>query len=186
MPGNRSKKHRSFCYRVTQAVRAVRARVAETEYAQAQALLTPQESALFAGMDVVDQRHAIDVLKHVQSLDLDDKTLHKAALLHDCGKVRGEFSLWGRIFAVMTQAVAPAWAEETGCESDAHDSRFWRRWLAVSFQHGEMGARRLEQFCDDPELVWLVRNHHAEKSDCADCPERSARLRMLQEADDRS
>ena len=167
-------------------IRALTARVTDDEQSEVRAALSPEEYQLFRAMDVVDQRHALDTAEHCSTMATGDDLLNKAALLHDCGKRRGEAKLWGRIFAVLSQAVAPDWSRRIGQQSQLTSASPWRRALALRYQHAEVGAQRLEEISAQQDLIWLVRHHHTELPPDEGNPSLVERLKLLQQADDQS
>ncbi|MGI8999200.1 MAG: hypothetical protein ACR2GO_05790 [Candidatus Limnocylindria bacterium] len=85
----------------------VRARVDPMEVALARRLLPDRAAALFEGMPVADQRHALDVAARLVRAGHDDRDLLGAALLHDAAKGH-RMRLWHRVAAVLLEALAPS------------------------------------------------------------------------------
>jgi hypothetical protein len=74
----------SALHRVGQFWRHASAQVSPTEFADAEVILGPELTALFASLPVNDQRHGVDVLETVHRLEPEPgRLLQQAALLHD-------------------------------------------------------------------------------------------------------
>jgi len=130
-------------YRAKQFFRAFRRRDVNAFLAVAQAYLSPSQLALFKQMSPYDQEHAVDVLTRLRRQGWRDAELMQAALLHDVGKAFVRSSLWRRVAHVLL------WA--------AGDNRMRDGYA----RHADVGADAAERAGSSPEVVALIRRHHA-------------------------
>ncbi|MDH7490579.1 MAG: HD domain-containing protein [Anaerolineae bacterium] len=131
-------------YRAKQFFRAFRRRDPGAFVAVAQAYLSPSQLALFKQMSPYDQEHAVEVLSRLRRQGWRDAELMQAALLHDVGKAFVRSSLWRRVAHVLL------WAAETDDRPRGGYAR-----------HAELGAEAAERVGSPPEVVALIRRHHA-------------------------
>jgi len=147
--------------------------------------LSPGEAELFAAMSRYDLAHSLAVASRL----VDDPLLHRAGLLHDAGKLRGELGLFTRWLYTALEIAAPALLRRiaAGIEGQAVGegvmermrmlTRGWRRGLYVQLHHGEIAALMLERMGSEEELVRLVGRHQQEPRD-----ERERRLRDVDDS----
>ncbi len=131
-------------YRAKQFFRAFRRRDPRTFVAVAQAHLSPSQLALFKRMSLYDQEHAVDVLNRLRRQGWRDAELMQAALLHDVGKAFVGANLWKRVAHVLL------WA----ARSDDLPRNGYAR-------HAEIGAEAAHRAGSSPDVVALIRRHHA-------------------------
>lgn len=106
------------------------------------ALLAEKERNLFFAQSPPDQEHAHQTMRRA-AIDTDDRTVLRAALLHDVGKAGNRLGAMGRAVATLLDAVGlPLWAE----------ARAYRR-------HGAIGARRLRDLGAEPLAVDFAARH---------------------------
>jgi hypothetical protein len=139
---------------------------------------------LFMAMGRYDLAHSMAVAARLR----EDPLLHRAALLHDAGKMRSELGLTARWLYTTLEVLAPsrlrrltAGIDEDGggegiMERVCRLPRGWRRGLYVQIHHGEIAAELLAGLGCDDELVRLVRLHQDDPRD--------DQQRRLREADD--
>jgi hypothetical protein len=146
-------------YRVRQFVRGFHGRLSDEEIVAVRSLLTDRELSLFAEMDRRDQRHSVDLLRHLERSDRDPPSseLRRAALLHDVGK--GRVSVTARVLFVLANAVSANLARRFEREG-ARGLRgaFWR----IRY-HASLGAIRLADLSVEERVIELVRYHTAEE-----------------------
>lgn len=152
------------------------------EQEEAQAWLPAGAWPLFAAMPRADQRHSLDVWRHLRSSGYDQPALAQAALLHDCAKSGGGIQLWHRVAVVLLKAFWP---------------QLWKRWVAVQpprtswrypfwahAHHPDQGAELAAAAGCDPLAVWLIREHQHHLPERSGDPLADSLLRALQAADD--
>jgi hypothetical protein len=105
------------------------------------AVLRPQEAALFWEQHTVDQRHSYDVARRVQRDLGEDNAALAAALLHDVGKRHSDAGPIGRSLATVLDGFHLPMPTD------------WRRYR----DHGELGAVDLERLQADPLSVGFAR-----------------------------
>lgn len=147
-------------YRLQQLIRALQARVTDSERALLATTLGPAERALFERMPRFDQRHCLDVYHTLLAGGHSDTPLLQAALLHDCGKVddRGRpipLILYGGF--VILQRFAPAaycWAAR---------SKWPLLWpFAIHAVHEQRSAELAQAAGSDTAVVAILRDYAAE------------------------
>jgi putative nucleotidyltransferase with HDIG domain len=160
-------------HRVGQFWRHASARVLPQERADAERLLGPLVP-LFLELPVNDQRHGLDVLATVTSIEGEpSRLLQQAALLHDLGKAGAHFSVAERSLTVVLRATAPA-ALQVLLRSRPG---FARRY-AIYADHARVGAERLRA-AGANDLAAIVAEHH-------EAHPASEVTRQLQRADGRN
>ena len=166
-------------YRVWQFWQSLKRSPDEDDWANARALLLPEELILFQQLPVPDQNHSLRVLKAVQSQGEGDQDYLKAALLHDIGKTRAPLRRWERVFSVLVTALFPGqvkiWGEgnPTGLQ----------RPLVVIQQHSQWGAELARMTGNSPRVVWFIQNHELEDPEGSPSERDLSLLRKLQTAD---
>jgi hypothetical protein len=122
-------------HRVRQFASHVTARVAPEETATARRILPAAAFALFAGMPVADQRHALDVMARLVVAGRDDSDLLAAALLHDAAKGH-RLRLWHRMAGVLLAVAAPSLLERLA----SRDPESWRHPFHLYLHHAALSA----------------------------------------------
>ncbi|BEU88173.1 HD domain-containing protein [Selenomonas sp. TAMA-11512] len=166
--------------RIRQFCRAVFAReLSDEERAFAAEYLTEVETVFFFSMDCIDQKHALAVAKTIlekasQYNAQDIVFLCRLALLHDIGRRKGDLGIWGKVLAVLLDAVCPRWAKK-----QAEKNASWMQHaLYVYYRHPEIAARMLRGIGCEEEAAIIAR-HHAPET-----PQDSLELRLLRMADE--
>ena len=149
-----------------------------------EALLSPSQMVLFAGMQPSEQAHALRMLDALQTQGETDSDLLMAALLHDAGKQRCPLHLWERVVIVLVQAVSPSLVRSWG-EPPAGSCRGWRKPFSVAAQHAEWGAALALEAGASPLAAALIRRHPLPAPADSTLWEDSL-LRRLQAVDDNS
>ncbi|HHY19284.1 MAG TPA: HD domain-containing protein [Firmicutes bacterium] len=127
--------------------------------------LTDWERALFEQMDYVDQRHALAVSQSVVTdprlhSEEDKLNLIKAALLHDIGKIRGDFTITQRVLAKIIKHIFPEYRKKLLVKGEKSKPGTLARAVFVQEIHPNRGAYMLSVSGTDQAVVELVRNHH--------------------------
>jgi len=159
-----------FGYRAKQFIERLHAVVPERDLEAVRGVLSPEEYALFAGMPVGDQQHAICVWRALTWPEECPEALARAALLHDVGKVGGGLNLLVRSACVVLDALA----HPTLRRLAADDPGSRRYPFHVYLAHGALGAELCRQADSPKEVVALVHYH-----DAVDPPEMNATLREM-------
>ena len=168
--------------RIRQFFHAVFANVSAEDRAFLEEKLNRGQQALFFGMSVPDQCHALRTAQTAISLagnaegKVDFPLLTRCALLHDIGRRDGEFGIFWKCFAVLFADLFPSQAQDYG--DGVHGDGVLHRKMRVYYHHAEIGAAMLlqEGFAAEAEIVH--RHHKAPAED--DPPE----LRILRMADE--
>ena len=140
--------------------------------------LSTQEQKFFFAMDVVDQYHSIHVAYTIERFAIEDKKgidrefLIRCALLHDIGRVKGDMTVWGKVFAVIVTSLFPSLADRLEYKGN--------HVIYVYRHHAEIGAKKLQGIGLYKEAKIIAR-HHAPPS--ADDPHE---LKLLRIADDKN
>ncbi len=126
--------------------------------------LSDWEKVLFEQMDYIDQRHAFRVAKAVMDdpriqNQAEREILIKAALLHDIGKIRGDFTIKQRVLVKVSEYF-PAWRQRLLRLGQKSKTGYLARAVYVQSIHAQRGAYMLLVSGVDETIVELVRNHH--------------------------
>lgn len=147
--------------------------------------MTPLERELFLSLTRYDLAHSLAVASRLGD---EDPVLHRAALLHDVGKLRRELGITARYLYMLMEIFLPSRLRRLvqDLEGKAAGSswserayslpRGWRRGLYVQVHHGRIAGELLRQAGCEEEVCRLVEGHQEEPRD--------ERARALAEADD--
>ena len=116
------------------------------DQSEAKALLRPEERHLFWGQPPIDQRHAIEGARRALAARPGNRPLARAALLHDVGKRHAQLGVLGRSLA-------------SGLELFGITPKRWHSY----YQHGEIGARELEEAGAEDLVVRWAETHTREE-----------------------
>jgi putative nucleotidyltransferase with HDIG domain len=145
--------------------------------------LKVEEAVLFWGMNISDQRHALNVAYTAIDIasgraDIDKTALFKAALLHDVGRTKGDLSIIDKVIAVLLDKYAPLKAHEWGRFGRGGKLDNIRHALFIYYNHPAISASLLKDLDVCDKVVNLVLRHHFEEVP-GDPPE----LNILRKAD---
>ena len=159
-------------HRVRQFFKAFRRPDAVALRAAAAEHLSARQLALFEGLPLYDQQHALEVLERLQQHGHFEAELAQAALLHDVGKAFVRTRLWHRVAYVLARWAAPQALERRGSGL-----------LTAYARHAEIGAELAQEAGTAPAAVALIREHHRQVKDAPPTPF-EAMLAALQRADE--
>lgn len=119
---------------------------------------------LFYQMSLPDQRHSIAVAKEILAAagfqkEVDLTILMQSALLHDIGKVSGEFNLVNRIVAGIVSRISPGLLAKCG-DPERRGLLRIRYGFYVETVHPSRGAHMAKIFGINPKVVELIAKHH--------------------------
>ncbi|GBE25424.1 MAG TPA: hypothetical protein ENG98_04995 [Actinobacteria bacterium] len=106
-------------------------------------LIHPHEAGLFWRQSTADLRHAVETARKVADTFPDDRTVQRAALWHDIGKVESQLTALGRATATVARTLRVPRS---------------RRWRAYD-EHGPRGAVQLEALKCEPLVIAFARYH---------------------------
>jgi putative nucleotidyltransferase with HDIG domain len=134
---------------------------------------------LFNQMSLFDQKHAVAVArtlaaKEIKGNGLNHHRVIQAALLHDCGKVKGEIAWYLRPLVAVIRRCFPRLREKWAARGESALGHA----LYVDLHHPSRGAYLAESLGLDPKLVALIKRHHDPLTENKD-----QELAMLQSAD---
>lgn len=140
--------------------------------------LDEMEQVLFFQMAPVDQRHAFEVAREVATdpriQTADERILLvKAGLLHDIGKVKGDFTITQRVLVKLMKKFLPGTYRKLASQYQKPGTLTHA--VFVQAAHPKRGAYMLQAFGASELVVELVKNHH-------ETP-KSRFARLLREAD---
>ncbi|MGE5581106.1 MAG: HDIG domain-containing metalloprotein [Bacillota bacterium] len=121
---------------------------------------------LFFQMSKIDQQHALTVARGIlakattgaEKVEL--MPLVTAALLHDVGKIEGDFNFFSRILVGIVRRVKPALR---GRLAKTYPVNFWEKigyGFYVDLVHPARGAHMARIFGVEPKVVEMIRHHH--------------------------
>jgi len=157
--------------RVKQVIAALTASLTPEDKVFVSHNLNTAEQKLFWGMNLPDQRHAINVAQtalqlaqHQQKIDIN--LLVKCALLHDVGKIKGDVSTIDKIITVMGYALSPRWAKQWGRLGRGSKLTNIRHAFYIYFNHAKRSAAMLSDIGTAPQIIKIVAKHHKAPADC--------------------
>ncbi|MPM34921.1 hypothetical protein SDC9_81511 [bioreactor metagenome] len=150
--------------RVRQVFAALTAKITDHDRKFIAGQLNQQEQRLFWGMNLPDQRHALNVaytaLKLAPPQTINRVVLTKSALLHDVGKVKGDISTIDKILTVVAHKLNGKWAERWGRPGKGSGLNNLRHAFYTYFHHPQRSATLLNAINEDPLIVEIVSRHH--------------------------
>ena len=164
--------------RVKQFFRAIGAKLSADDNVYISSHLSPKEQKLFFAMDVVDQYHCLHVAYTLERFVIEDSQgvdrdlLIRCALLHDIGRVKGDMSLFGKVFVVLITYFFSNFADNL--------ERKGSHLLYIYRHHAEIGAKKLQDIGLYREAKIIAKHHSAPSTDDP------AELRLLRIADDKN
>lgn len=155
--------------------------------------LNETEQNLFYQMDIAIQQHCVNVANTMEKIIADQaktaapanqpgtdrELLLKAALLHDIGKISGQFTVLDRVWYVLVRKVSRRLAKKIAKRGKGVWPARMRNAFYVHVQHSKLGAELAAQNNLPKELVALIRHHHD-----SPLPTDSLELRLLRQADE--
>lgn len=174
-------------HRLRQFLCGITAHVSADEMLVAAQVLPRAALVRFCHMPLDAQRHSLNVLYLLQSVQEIDPDLAAAALLHDVGKTATEqtghqFSPWLRGSLVLLDALLPKLVQQLAEDDPAQK---WRYLLHVHLAHPAIGAQwAAEAECSDL-TCWLI-EHHQDTLDHAPQSHHEELLALLQWADSKN
>ena len=164
--------------RVKQFFQALTAKVTPDDGKYLEKHLNTDEQKLFFAMSTIDQSHCLKTAYRIERLVIDGKQgvdkefLIRCALLHDIGRVDGDLTLTGKIFAVMVTGIFPQFARNLELKGN--------KWIYVYRHHAEIGGRKLQKLGLFREAK-IIAKHHSPPS-----PSDPYELKLLRLADEAS
>ncbi len=162
--------------RLRQGLNALLAFAQPVDYALVAQHLTPELQACFARLRRSEQLHSLRVLRALQAQGEVPPELAAAALLHDVGKTRWPFPLWGRVMVVLLPTIAPGLARRL---AQGGQSNPLARPFLLERQHPAWGAQLARAAGAAERTVALIDRH-------AQAPGDDEWLARLRAADERS
>ena len=162
--------------RVKQFFRALTAKVTPDDGRYLEKHLNTDEQKLFFAMSTIDQNHCLKTAYTIERLVIEDKQgidrefLIRCALLHDIGRVDGDITLTGKIFAVLVTEFFPKWASNLEIKGN--------KLIYIYRHHAEIGGRKLQKIGLFREAK-IIAKHHLPPS-----PEDPYELKLLRLADE--
>jgi hypothetical protein len=145
-------------YRFQQLYMALRASpLTSSECEEVRKKLTPPQAALYFGLPVYEQRHALRVCRTLQSAGHTDPELLQAALLHDIGKRDPEsgrtITIWGKTVNIVLRTIG---GNKLVARVARPDPRRWRYVFWLQLRHEQRGMELAEAAGSSPKVVALV------------------------------
>jgi len=156
--------------RVKQVVAALTASFTPEDKLFVSRYLNTAEQKLFLGMNLPDQRHALNVAYTALQLGqyqekIDINLLVKCALLHDVGKIKGDVSTIDKMITVMGHKLSPRWAGQWGRLGRGSKLDNIRHAFYIYFNHGKRSAAMLKEIESTLQMVEIVAKHHEAPAD---------------------
>lgn len=147
---------------------------------QVSAVLNDAQLTLFEKQSDAGQQHGYRVMRTLRDAGHDQNDLLVAALLHDVGKNRVQYTWLDRVKVVLAQRFAPRLANKwaTGAQEG------WTRAFVVKESHPEWSAEALAASGGSALSVALVRRHQETSLAPQEDSEENRLLALLRWADD--
>jgi putative nucleotidyltransferase with HDIG domain len=154
-------------YRVKQFLKAISAKITEEDLKLVNQFLSHSEIELFNKLPVYDRKHCINVAKDIMNETTEEKfnkynkeisyrTLIKAALLHDIGKLYKTLNPIDKsILVLLNKATKSKLKNYKGLKK-----------VHVYYNHGEEGYKLLKDKDYDNKFLDIIKNHHSKDIDC--------------------
>lgn len=154
-------------YRIHQFYHGLFPQITLEDLRLVRSFLSGSAVSLFQAQSPADQRHALDVAKDLlenaaRLSPSSQSDLIQAALLHDCGKIRVPLKIWQRGYIVI-------------CTHLPHGFQKWLQGLTqypalslpliLAQHHPQWGALLAAQAGLNGDVVTLIREHHAPRSE---------------------
>lgn len=141
---------------------------------------------LFSQMSKADQHHSLAVAQMILNQaaylrGVKIKALVKAALLHDIGKIEGDFNWLSRLFVGLIRRINPTLR---GKLAITNPDTIWEKvkyGCYVDLVHPARGAHMAKIFGIEPAVVEMIRRHHDPPRE-----NQSPELTWLQTADNKN
>ena len=174
--------------RISQFFQAVGASLSYEDCQYVARHLSQKGQALFYGMHLADQTHALRTAYTAEALAEEEaryepvnrKLLIRAALLHDAGRRKGDMDLWGKVFAVLMAGFFPQESRNMAKAGTGGFLEWPGHVLYVYYNHPKIGAQLLRSIGMRAEAD-LVERHHAPPQ-----PGEAIELSILRRADERN
>ena len=143
--------------RIKQFFRALTARITPDDGKYLAVHLNAEEQKLFFAMSTADQYHCLHTAYTIERLVIQDKKgidrefLIRCALLHDVGRVKGDISVWGKIFTVLVTDLMPSFADKLELRGN--------QLIYIYRHHAEIGGRKLQQIGLFREAKIIAKHH---------------------------
>lgn len=157
-------------HRIKQAFAALTATITQEDRAFVEIYLNFDAQALFWGMNVPDQRHALNVAYTALRLAKDHPTINtalliKCALLHDVGKIKGDISTFDKILAVIGDKLLYKKTKKWARLGRGSKLSNIRHALYIYFNHGDRSAAMLQEIGESNLVIEIVAKHHKTPAD---------------------
>ncbi|MEI6285571.1 MAG: HD domain-containing protein [Bacillota bacterium] len=159
--------------RLRQFYRAYTATMSGADFEFTQAWLSEKELSVFFRMSIIDQKHCVNVARTAEKLsigmNIDKKLLMRAALLHDCGRKKGDLGIIGKSYAVLfDKFLGYKFFLKLNFASRYKALHNAYRLIEVYYRHPERSADNLRRINCSPAIVQIVLSHHksAATNDC--------------------
>lgn len=164
--------------RIIQFWRAINAKINFEDKLFIEKYLNEQEQDLFFAMRIYDQRHVLNVaytaqkiIKTEHILDIDERLLIKACLLHDVGRTAQDICLFDKIMNVLLGKFLPQkskqWSEKAQKLQSVFPRSFWQKRIFAVFiyyNHAQLGAEKLKKI-GLVEIANIIKYHHSPFND---------------------
>ena len=162
--------------RIKQFFRALTAKISADDGIYISTHLDKEQQKLFFAMSLADQCHSLRVAYAIERFVIEDKQnidrefLIRCALLHDVGRVKGDMSIFGKVFAVLITEIFPKFADKL--------ERGGNKLLYIYKRHAQIGGRKLQKLGLYKEAK-IISKHHSPPE-----PNDPKELKLLRLADD--
>ena len=162
--------------RIKQFFRALTAKISADDGIYISTHLDKEQQKLFFAMSLADQCHSLRVAYAIERFVIEDKQnidrefLIRCALLHDVGRVKGDMSILGKVFAVLITEIFPKFADKL--------ERGGNKLLYIYKRHAQIGGRKLQKLGLYKEAK-IISKHHSPPE-----PNDPKELKLLRLADD--
>lgn len=146
-----------FFYRIKQFYWAVNSKLNNKDVQYLNKNLNIKELKLFYSLSVHEQKHCINVAYDVEKVckkqNINSKSLLKASLLHDIGKIVKKITIIDKSIIVMMDFLSRGYIKKF-CNFKK---------IYVYYNHDKIGYEILKKYNYEHKILYLVKNHHNNK-----------------------
>ena len=145
--------------RISRGIEGLLAPFRQVDNDLAEAVLSPEDFALFQRMNTADRAHSLRVYQWLREQGYDQRDLLAAGLIHDCGKAATHLAVWQRTLKVLLKKLAPDAWRRLSAPADVNN---WRYPFFILATHAQIGAEWAREAGCSELTCWLIAHHETD------------------------